>query len=112
MTVSVGNTDLLAQGKELIEEIPRRPHGGANGPGGVGGSPYKTAMDPERFVDDTLKSVIQWTAGRLSKYREFVDAGPIPSLLSILIACQRCLGLGSIHTSEVRPPSAPIRSSS
>lgn len=43
-------------------------------------------------MDGVMKAAANWVAGRLGDYRQFDDAGPIPELLQVLLACQRCIG--------------------
>ena len=105
---ATGNVDLLTQGKELIEDIPRRQNTMQNG-NSFSSNPFLSgaselpsrASTTDQFVEKSIKSIVTWTAGRLSNYRQLVDAGPIPALLSVLFACQRCLGSGSSQTVEV-----------
>ena len=105
---AIGNVDLLTQGKELIEDIPRRQSTMQNG-NSFSSNPFLSgaselpsrASTTDQFVEKSIKSIVTWTAGRLSNYRQLVDAGPIPALLSVLFACQRCLGSGSSQTVEV-----------
>lgn len=92
----IGNADLLATGRDLMESIPRRNSI-------MNGTSRKT-QDPDSFIDNTIRSIVDWTALRLSSYRQLADAAPIPSLLGLLISCQRYLGLGSHDTAQVPSP--------
>lgn len=48
--------------------------------------------DSDDLVDGVMRAAATWVTGRLSNYRQFDDAGPIPELLEVLLACQKCIG--------------------
>ena len=48
--------------------------------------------DSDDLVDGVMRAAATWVKGRLSSYRQYDDAGPVPELLEVLISCQKCLG--------------------
>lgn len=74
---------------ELIETIRQRRHRGPRLQAATAASPEDESDD---LVDGVMRAAAEWVTSRLARYRQFTGAGPVPELLGVLVACQKCLG--------------------